>query len=137
MIIRKRFDKRQKVHGTDTVGDSRTKQEFAKDADVNTLMYKYIKMGTIPNKEGEVLYQDVSNLPDFKGSMEVVIESKELFQKLDPKIRTRFQNNPQAMLDFLSKAENIDEAENLGLVKRREVVPPVTPPVVPTEEPTT
>jgi hypothetical protein len=38
--------------------------------------------------------------------------------RLDPKLRMRFANDPQNLVDFLDDPENHDEAEKLGLIVR-------------------
>ncbi len=56
----------------------------------------------------------------FHESMNIVTKSQENFALLPAKIRTKFDNNPAKLLQFLDNPENALEAASLGLIKKTE-----------------
>lgn len=119
---------------------NRTKQEFYKDANINYIMKKYRKTGILGDplnyKIGE--YGDFTSGNDFFETMRKVTNVKNIFGKLPAHIKTKFNNEPQNLIEFLTKEENNEEAYNMGLKTRPPVpapVPPDTPPVTPPVNP--
>lgn len=108
--------------------EGRTRQEFKNQCDINRIIDKFTITGVLPfaGSENLGIYADVSELPDFKSSLEFVIHAKESFEKLNVNVRKRFHNSPQELLDFLKDPENKAEARKLGLLKP-EIKPPSTP----------
>jgi len=106
---------------------TRTKQEFAKETDINTIMRKYEKTGVIDPRlqRGPGSYGDFTGATDYQTSLNQVVEAQEAFYALPSSLRARFHNDPGELLDFVSDDENYAEAVKLGLV----------PPPKPKEEP--
>lgn len=72
-------------------------------------------------------YMDLSQGPqNYEELVNQVAEINEQFQKLPAKIRDRFGNDPQQLLDFVHDPANIEEAVKIGLVDAPE--PPVKAP---------
>lgn len=116
------YDRNQVSDDTATINDepSKTRQEFAADADINTIVERMglgyeIPLNTTPPKQG-----DFSNLPDFTAATKMIRKAQEVFNALPAKIRNRFQNDPEKYLEFFHDEENRDEAVKMGLVKRLE-----------------
>lgn len=112
---------------------SRTKQEFAADADINTIIERFgigydMPLNTTPPASG-----DFTNIPDFRGAVDIVRQAQEVFNALPAKIRSRFENDAAKYIDFFEDPDNYDEARKLGLVKPRQEVE--TPPETPTAGP--
>lgn len=104
---------------TVVVGETRTDQGAARDCDINTVLEKYLKRGIKPPGQESVFYGDVSDRLDFKDSLDFIRKAQADFLEIDPRIRARFGHDPQKLLEFLSKEENRDEAEELGLVEKK------------------
>ena len=106
---------------------SRTQQHFRDAADINNIVSKFMKSGVLgdPTRRSSraPMWGDFSNV-DFQSSMEMVASVKNGFELLSSEIRSKFDNNPSNLLEFLSDPENRDEAVKLGLL------PPLPPKVV-------
>jgi len=99
-------------------GESRTKSEYAADLDRNEIMRKYEHFGVMPHELREQgFYADVSNIPNYQDSLIAVQNGKQAFMTLPARIRKRFGNDPQNLLDFLSDDNNYEEAVKLGIIK--------------------
>lgn len=110
---------------------SLTQQQFAKDCDMNHIIDRFSKTGDfiVPIRQGS--YVDTTVLPqDHMAAMQKVIQAREAYEALDPKIRSRFKT-PQDMLNFVHDVKNKEEAERLGLLKPKEEVPPPAAPPKP------
>ena len=94
---------------------SMTKQEFARQCDINRIVSSYVRTGHYENEKGIGMFQDVSNIPDYQSSLQLVINAKRSFEDLDPNLRKRFNNSPQELLEFLQDERNNEEAIKLGL----------------------
>lgn len=104
-------------------GESRTKQEFAKAADINNIMRKYRTRGALPLCQmGQAVFQDVSNIPDFAEVQRRIARGKEAFMRLPAVVRNRFENDASKLVEFLQDEGNREEAEKLGLLPSRQVV---------------
>lgn len=109
-------------------GEPRTKQEFAADADINNIIARYERDRILPGSyAGEPFFADVSNLPDYHQALQFIQDAQQSFEELSPKIRERFDNDPGALLRFLSDEKNRDEAEKLGIIKPKEPAPAPEP----------
>ena len=104
---------------------SRTKQEFAKDADINNIMAKYIKTGLVPVSTRQPTYGDFSDGGDFRSILDRVMAAEEDFQSLPSDLRSQFNNNPAELLDFLSDPANQQEAIDLGIIPGETTQDPV------------
>lgn len=101
-------------------GESLTLQADAENADITLIMQKYAKTGIFNATIREGLqYGDISQLPDYHAAYNEIARANELFEALDAKIRSRFQNDPSKMIDFIADDSNYDEAVKLGLVQAK------------------
>lgn len=99
-----------------------THQEFKEDCDVNVILDKYMKLGQMPQWNSRTgIYGDFSSMPSYQEAMDTVIKAQDLFMDLPVAIRQRFANDPQQLMDFLSKEENKEEAIKIGLVNPKPV----------------
>lgn len=101
---------------------SLTQQQFKDASDINILFGKYLETGEIPQIEG-LAYGDFTGVFDFQTAMNAVRAAEESFQTLPARIKNRFDNNPQKLVEFINDPENREEAEFLKLV----LVKPKTP----------
>ena len=97
---------------------SMTRQSFAKDADINTIMARYPNGGVPLDAfmQGTPVFGDFSDLHDFGSVVNRVNQAKENFMLLPADVRTRFDNDVEKLLDFINTPENEIEAVNMNLL---------------------
>lgn len=109
------------VSGTVFTGKTKTQQHFEESHNINKIVAKIMKTGTIPAdlriRMGQ--YLDFTNWPDYQTIYNVMRQAAVNFMELPAKIRTKFDNKPEVMMDWLGKPENRKEAEDLGLILKR------------------
>jgi len=118
MEIRKVYDKRGRAQ-TILHGHSLTKQSFKDECDINQIIAKAVRTGVLP-EGSQGLYSDVSDVPSYQESLELVKRATEQFEALPAKLRKRLNNDPQEFLSFVHDPENIDELVKYGLAVRQE-----------------
>lgn len=95
---------------------SRTQQQFTDEVNINNIMRDFGITGQLPQNIRAPIYADFSeSITDFQTAQNIVREAKESFMKLPAKVRERFHNNPQELLEFVHDDANADEATKLGL----------------------
>jgi len=108
----------------------RTKQSFAAECDVNTIMARYAKTGVLDfANRNQPRYGNCVGL-DYTEAQNTVARANGLFHELPARVRDRFKNSPAAFLDFVANPANRGEAALLGLLKPESDAPqpPATPP---------
>lgn len=100
-----------------TFEPSKTKQEFAEEADINRLMERYTLTGEIPVGITGT-YGDFSDAPDFMQAQEIVLRAQQQFAALPAKVRARFENDPAQFLAFVHDEANYGELRELGLLSK-------------------
>lgn len=101
---------------------SLTDQQWQEDTDINRIMNTFEKTGQLrhlSSKQG--VYADVSQVPDLLTASTIVKGAQELFDSLGSRVRERFHNNPQEMINFLRDPQNHEEAVKYGLMTKKEV----------------
>jgi len=94
-----------------------TKQSFAQECDINTIMARYNNSGELPAiNQRAPEYLDVTGL-DYQAAMEFTANARSLFQELPSAIRNRFGNDPAQFLDFTSDEKNRQEMAEMGLLR--------------------
>lgn len=95
-----------------------TDPQWADQADIDNIMDRFQKTGAVPNygSQRKGIYADVSEIPDLLGAAIIVRESQNNFNSLPSKIRERFNNDPQEMINFLKDPKNTQEAIDLGIL---------------------
>lgn len=97
-------------------GQSLTVQSMAEDADINVLMRRFGVTGHMPQSVRVPQYGDFTGIRDFRTAMEAVKAAQDQFLSLPPEVRSRFGNDPQALLEFVSQPGNEAELARLGLL---------------------
>lgn len=108
-----------------TINDepSMTQQQFADEVDANNIIAKYNRTGEITHKARQAgVYADVSEIGDYKQSLEKVMAAQDAFETLPSQVRLRFNNNPEELINFLHDPKNYQEGISLGLYEK----PPIT-----------
>lgn len=119
-----------RIPGTACPEPSKTQQQFRDDADINNILARYKQVDLIPVGRAEPTYGDFSdpNIGDYQSALETIRGVGELMHSLPAKVRARFNNDPVAILQFVSDSKNQAEAYELGLLDR-DYKPPTGPPV--------
>jgi len=105
----------------------RTQQGFKEECDINSIVERYTKTGLWGNSMKAPtempIFGDFTSVPDFVESHRIIAEANELFDALPAAIRKKFNNDPAALLAFVSDEGNRAEAEKLGIVRMPETAP--------------
>jgi phage internal scaffolding protein len=101
---------------TKIVGDSRTKQSFKDEVNINKIMTKYKQTGFLnPALIKQADYMDVDGMT-FQDAMNIVISAQDQFDSLPADLRKQFNNSPSQFLDFVKDEKNIDQMVEMGLI---------------------
>lgn len=126
------YDRDAASDATGTFNDepSMTKQSFAEEADINTIVRRFGLTGQLPNDVRVPMNGDFTEVTNFHEAMQLVVEAREAFMEMPADVRARFGNDPGAFVDFASNPDNKEEARRLGLLVPEAVIEPATKPVV-------
>lgn len=91
-------------------------QHAREETDINTIVRRFGLTGELPNNVRVPRYGDFTAVSDYQTAMNMVMEANEAFMQLPADVRSRFNNDPGALVDFMSDDSNRAEAEKLGLV---------------------
>ncbi|QCQ84707.1 internal scaffolding protein [Blackfly microvirus SF02] len=95
---------------------SLTRQEFAAECDINTLMAQYEKTGVINHfNNGEPRYYDFEEMPDLQNSLHILAEATTAFMSLPAHVRKEFDNDPTKFIEFASDPKNLEKMREYGL----------------------
>jgi len=98
---------------------SRTQQSFRDETDINNIMAKYQKTGLIDHvNEHGASYGDQPAAADFHEAMNLVANTKSMFEELPSATREDFDNDPSKFLDFIA-----DEERRETLLKTKKINP--------------
>jgi len=109
------MDKASNEAGLVCLDDSLTQQQFREEADINTIVNRFLKTGVLPTPNTFPQYVDFEGVFDYQSAMNLVRAADESFMRMDAKVRSRFNNSPQEFLEFFANPENVEEAIRLGL----------------------
>lgn len=108
---------------------SMTDQSFAEEVDINTIVRRFGVTGEFPGGVVMPVYAHFEETFDFHSSMMRVRQAEAEFMKLPAELRSRFGNDPGALIEFLEVPENRPEAERLGIVVAKAPAPEAAPEV--------
>lgn len=95
---------------------SLTNQDEKDDCDVNVIIEKAMKGQTITHLSARTgVYMDLSEVPDFEKSLNIIAKAKSAFAELPAHLREKFHNDPKIMMEYLADPRNNEEAIELGL----------------------
>jgi len=89
--------------------DGRTKQSFKDETDVNQILAKHARMGTLSHLEqwgGQ--YGDWSDF-DFQEAQNRIANANSMFEQLPSAVRNRFANSPEKFLEYVNDPANKDD----------------------------
>lgn len=101
---------------------SLTKQSFAEECDINTIVERFGLTGELPTDVRAPQYGDFEEIYDYHSAMNAVAQAREAFDAMPAAIRARFHNDPGQFVDFCSDDGNREEAVKLGLVMEDDTV---------------
>lgn len=108
-----------------------TVQAQRNDVDINQIM-KRVEKGMMLNvNANEGRFEDISEFDGLESALIKVQKANEKFMELPADLRSRFDNDPVKLLDFLSDEGNRAEAEELGLVAPKKAGEPASIPPEP------
>lgn len=116
----------------DNEENNRTKQEFAEEVDINTLLRRFNITGQLPENVRMPTYGDFTDVYDFHTAANAIAEAREAFEQMPADVRYRFNNDPAQFVAFCDNEDNRAEAEKLGLVDPRPAPAPEPAPTPPT-----
>lgn len=101
-------------------GPSLTIQSDGEEADINNIVRKFGITGQMPQGLRVPTYGDFTEVGDYRSAQEALIAARDSFMQLPAHVRARFENDPQAFLEFCTEEQdgklvNIDEMRKLGL----------------------
>jgi phage internal scaffolding protein len=101
--------------------DASLTQQHQKDqADINYLIEQFNVTGILPTSPISPQFGDFSGVGDYQSALNAVIAMEDEFMALPANIRSRFQNDPEQLLDFMSNENNREEAIKLGLIQPKQ-----------------
>lgn len=103
--------------GLACLDESLAQQQFKEESDINTIVERFGLNGELPVQPVMPQYGDFSGVNDFQSAMNAVLKAQADFMELPAKVRSRFDNDPQKLLEFVADDANIEEARVLGLIK--------------------
>lgn len=101
--------------------DTLTKQSFAEECDINTIVRRFNLTGQLPEAVHMPTYGDFEGVFDYKTAIDAIALANTAFMEMPADIRARFDNNPANFVDFCSDERNRDEALALGLLDQRAI----------------
>lgn len=97
-------------------GESRTRQSFNDETNINNIMARFDKTGLIDHvNEHQGSYGDFSEISDYHTALNHVIQAQDSFNSLPSKLRAHFDNDPGLFLDFMTDPANTEEIKKMGL----------------------
>lgn len=108
----------------ETSGETLVEQHHKDSCNVNNVLARYMRVhgrDMMSDFRGFVggQFGDFTQVGSFKEILDQADRAVEAFAMLPAKIRSRFQNDPLAMVEFLQDSKNVDEAIDLGLMERK------------------
>jgi phage internal scaffolding protein len=95
-------------------------QQFAGDADINNIVARAIKTGLLADTAGisarQAIFGDFADVGSYHEALNKVVAAQAAFDALPADVRTRFDNDPAKLMEFMGNGANYKEAVALGLV---------------------
>jgi len=95
-------------------------KRFKNDVNINTIVERARVQG-LPQATSRGFFGDFTGI-DFLAMQNTVAKAQEAFMALPARLRARFQNSAQNLIEFIEDKNNFDEAIKLGLIPMPEEV---------------
>lgn len=100
MKIQSRYSANPRVRKSFDPKKGRVKSEFARDADINQIVGKYLRTGQLPTlAKSNPQYGDFSDVPSYQESLNRVMVAEAQFMALPAAVRRECDNDPTVFLD--------------------------------------
>jgi len=111
------FYKTSGVRGDlDEFEESLTRQEFAEECDINTIMKRYEDGGAVSHvNKATPVYLDCTLYPGLQASMDAFREASFAFNQLPATVRREFDNDAEKFVQFACDPENLPRMREWGL----------------------
>lgn len=111
---------------------SMTQQHGAKDADINTIVDRFLKTGQLPNVPVPPTYENFGDIFDFQSAMNTIKNATDSFMALPAKTRSQFNNDPARFVGYVDhclEVGDLEPLEKMGLaLPKKPPAPPAPPP---------
>lgn len=93
------------------------RQEFLDECDVNKIMARFDKTGTLPVYADKApFYVDAVDLPSFQDMQNVLISANEAFMSLPATVRSKFDNDPIRFADYANDPANVEDLKEWNML---------------------
>lgn len=102
---------------------TKTQQNQAEEADINTIVNRFLKTGTLPQIDMPPLQGDFEEAFDLQTSLELVHKANQSFMALPANVRSEFGNDPAkfvAYCDHCMETGDTSPLEKLGLTVKKQ-----------------
>lgn len=98
-----------------------TQQHFAEDANINTIVQRALKTGTIGDVTNarQPIFGDFTE-GDYMEMRNNIADITQQFEALPARLRSRFMNDPLQLMRFVNDPRNLSDSVKLGFVKMPE-----------------
>lgn len=111
-------DHESRAFGLECKDDSKTQQQFAKDADINVILAKFLKTGELPHSTAAMEYRDVAeDALDLQAQIVTGWEVDQAWNALSPEVRNTLRD-PMTMTRYIQhclETGDLEHLEELGL----------------------
>lgn len=118
---------------------SLTRQEFAEESDINTIMARYEQQPWPLKPLTEEAFVDFTEIPDnLLDTLTQLEAAKDSFMRLPAKVRREFDNDPLSFVAFASDPNHLDQMREWGLApipEPQEALVPTGAPSAPASAP--
>lgn len=125
------FDRMENSNETATTGnpdDDMTQQQFKDECDINVIVANFGITGLAPQLTQMPTYGDYTNeITDYQTAQNVIAQANQAFGELPSKIRERFQNDPQKLMEYMAEEGHENELRDLGLLPPKAKAPEAAP----------
>lgn len=102
-----------------TAEEGKTRQSEAALCDINLIVAR-LSRGEVATFREDGVYADVSDIGDFRESLEKVRRANEAFAALSPRIRNAFENDPGKFVDAFQSPDGTAKLRELGVIPELE-----------------
>lgn len=100
--------------------ESRTKQSFKDESDINHIVKRYQKAGVPLTMQPGAIFGDFTDADTFRRSHDAIATAKSEFEKLPSNVRNFFDNDVALCIDFMANPENEADCIELGLMPKKQ-----------------
>lgn len=117
------YIKKERTNGSKRVimenfGQSKTKQQFLKSSNINTIIAKYKKTGMLPLVNQSPIFDDFSKSADLQTAFNTAIKAQAQFEMLPSELRKKLDNDPVKFMMYMEDKKNEEEWIKYGLVNK-------------------